>query len=145
MRSSHRRSPIGHPSNGSKSQFFCQLRSLFLFFFGVTVGKGKNCGLGFTGQGLPVFYPPILAHNHPIHMNDQRSFGLNSAQVGMKNGGLGLHCFEFAHKTMLGQILVTGQTVSQGWAGDRFWVKFILRILVKFSFFCFPFFWLYGN
>jgi hypothetical protein len=32
MRSSHPRSPIDHPSNGSKSQIFGQLRSLFLFF-----------------------------------------------------------------------------------------------------------------
>jgi hypothetical protein len=37
MRSSHPRSPIDHPSNGSKSQIFGQPRSLFLFFFGVTV------------------------------------------------------------------------------------------------------------
>jgi hypothetical protein len=35
MRSLHPWSPIDHLSNGSKSQFFGQLRSLFLFF-GVT-------------------------------------------------------------------------------------------------------------
>jgi hypothetical protein len=40
-RSSHPRSPIDYPSNGSKSQIFCQLRSLFLFFFGVTLLQGN--------------------------------------------------------------------------------------------------------
>jgi hypothetical protein len=42
MRSSHPLSPIDHPSNGSKRQIFGQLRSLFLFFFGVTVGESKK-------------------------------------------------------------------------------------------------------
>jgi hypothetical protein len=43
MRSSHPRSPIDHPSNGSKSQFFCQLWSLFLlFFFCVTPTAGNQ-------------------------------------------------------------------------------------------------------
>jgi hypothetical protein len=38
MRSSYPRSPIDHQSNGSKSQMFGQLQSLFLiFFFGVTL------------------------------------------------------------------------------------------------------------
>jgi hypothetical protein len=42
MRSSHPRSPIDHPSNGSKSQFFGQLWSLFLYFFCVTVHLSKE-------------------------------------------------------------------------------------------------------
>jgi hypothetical protein len=33
MRSSHPRSPIDHPSNGSKSQIFGELRSLFLYYY----------------------------------------------------------------------------------------------------------------
>jgi hypothetical protein len=47
MRSSHPRSPIDHPSNGSKSQIFGQLQSLFLlFFFGVTDGEASVQGGG---------------------------------------------------------------------------------------------------
>jgi hypothetical protein len=42
MRSSHPRSPIDHQSNGSKSQIFGQLRSLFLIFFLVLHPAYKN-------------------------------------------------------------------------------------------------------
>jgi hypothetical protein len=47
MRSSHSRSPIDHPSNGSKSQIFGQLRNLFLLcFFGVIVLLKKFFQIG---------------------------------------------------------------------------------------------------
>jgi hypothetical protein len=57
MRSSHPRSPIDHPSNGSKSQIFGQLWSLFLFFSTCTKDFPKefNSETIVDEEGFPVY------------------------------------------------------------------------------------------
>jgi hypothetical protein len=75
MRSSHPRSPIDHPSNGSKSQFFCQLRSLFLYIYiyGVTSLHHTRCSPPSLFSTSPVARrrappppsPPLHCRPHP--------------------------------------------------------------------------------